>query len=919
MKKRLLGAFLCLCMVVTMMPSVFAADGSATVTDSNSATVSSNNDIWTLNQGSYTVQGTAATNQSIVIEGDVTLTMSDAVLKHTTTDKSKYAPAISVKSGNTKLILTGTNEVEGSAGYAGIYVAEGASLTISGDGSLTAKGGDGSDGVIRRSSIKDFDDFGFSSEVSSVYFGGGAAIGGGANVDGGIIKISGGIVNATGGHESSGTYGGAGIGGDNGGVTSIEISDGTVTATAGGAAAGIGAGNYAPVGTANEYGDITINGNTVVTAFDGSAVSGSRGMQGGAGIGSGRTCGFGKITIAGTATVRAYAGQTAQAIGTGTACDEDAPNKIEFSKTADVWMFNQDSTDAAFWGQNTDGTLTDDVTTNGANLIWYTGETPAADTATAVSTKDAGLQWKHTTERKVQILKGETVTAEETYAEGYTLGNWAAICEAPKANISYILGEGAVAPDGVTYDPEEVEANTRITTKPAPTKEGYVFIGWKTGDIVYPAGAAFSPSEDTILTAQWQTVEDWGKQPTEGDNTGKLDVSVDVEVNVDVAVEVGVAANVAEDQKAALGESVREILKTAVKGQTPTGMTEDDAQKLQQILNMGGSKIEAELTVIAKLQADPTEEELKTLLGSEMASGETAQIWELSVQLTTTTKDVAGQALGSVEKTAITETAPIIFTLTTGQNFSGKTVRMLYVHNDAVGTAASSVTDAANGVVNVTASKFSPYVILSKVRTSSGGHTSSNTYSVTVKDAANGKLTADRVTAAKGATVTVTAAPDSGYEFGKLTVTDKNGNTLAVTDKGNGKYTFTMPASNVTVTAVFNSAKTDEDPNHAYRDCKKDNTCPIYPFADAKPTAWYHDDVHYCLENKLMVGYNANTFAPSDNTSRAMLSVMLWLRLGTGFQQSFESHQRYYSCGNGNLDDALLCGNPKIKNTVLLQ
>ena len=71
----------------------------------------------------------------------------------------------------------------------------------------------------------------------------------------------------------------------------------------------------------------------------------------------------------------------------------------------------------------------------------------------------------------------------------------------------------------------------------------------------------------------------------------------------------------------------------------------------------------------------------------------------------------------------------------------------------------------------------------------------------------------------------------------------------------------------------------ETDRNLAYRDCPKDNTCPIWPFTDAKPTDWYHDDVHFCLETKLMVGYGANTFKPNSSTSRAMLTVMLW-RLG---------------------------------------
>lgn len=59
--------------------------------------------------------------------------------------------------------------------------------------------------------------------------------------------------------------------------------------------------------------------------------------------------------------------------------------------------------------------------------------------------------------------------------------------------------------------------------------------------------------------------------------------------------------------------------------------------------------------------------------------------------------------------------------------------------------------------------------------------------------------------------------------------------------------------------------------------CPKDHTCPIHPFRDAKTTAWYHDGVHYCLEEGLMFGYeNGTIFKPNAPTTRAMTVTMLW-------------------------------------------
>ena len=72
-------------------------------------------------------------------------------------------------------------------------------------------------------------------------------------------------------------------------------------------------------------------------------------------------------------------------------------------------------------------------------------------------------------------------------------------------------------------------------------------------------------------------------------------------------------------------------------------------------------------------------------------------------------------------------------------------------------------------------------------------------------------MTVSPRSAEKGDTVTITAKPDSGYQLDGLTVTDKNGNELKLTDKGNGKYIFTMPASKVTVSATFAPEKSAAD------------------------------------------------------------------------------------------------------------
>lgn len=141
-----------------------------------------------------------------------------------------------------------------------------------------------------------------------------------------------------------------------------------------------------------------------------------------------------------------------------------------------------------------------------------------------------------------------------------------------------------------------------------------------------------------------------------------------------------------------------------------------------------------------------------------------------------------------------------------------------------------------------------------------GGSSSSGDYQVTVDSVKNGKVTVSPSRADKGDTVTITVKPNDGYQLDKLTVTDKNGNTVKLTSKGSNKYTFTMPVSKVTVEASF--AKT--------------SSSPVDSFLDVNTGAWYYDAVKYAVENGLMSGTGTYTFEPNTTLSRGMIAQMLY-------------------------------------------
>lgn len=164
-----------------------------------------------------------------------------------------------------------------------------------------------------------------------------------------------------------------------------------------------------------------------------------------------------------------------------------------------------------------------------------------------------------------------------------------------------------------------------------------------------------------------------------------------------------------------------------------------------------------------------------------------------------------------------------------------------------------------------------PEIPATPVNPGGGGVT---TYAVTVEDAENGKVTRSPARAGRGTTVTITTAPDDGYELDKLTVTDARGSELELTDKGNGKYTFDMPNTKVEIRAVFRKIAP------VWENCPGGVDCPAYSYRDVDTSAWYHKAVDYVLVNGLMSGYGNGVFGPNDHLSRAQLCQILYNKEG---------------------------------------
>ena len=182
---------------------------------------------------------------------------------------------------------------------------------------------------------------------------------------------------------------------------------------------------------------------------------------------------------------------------------------------------------------------------------------------------------------------------------------------------------------------------------------------------------------------------------------------------------------------------------------------------------------------------------------------------------------------------------------------------------DPSGALASNyyVSSTANGVWTVSYSAPS---------SGGGSSSSSRRYDVSAPSVKHGDVTVSPKSASKGDTVTITVKPDSGYELDTLTVKDASGSKIKVKDKGDGKFTFTMPASKVTVSAEFAEIET-------------------LNFADVPTDAYYYEAVKWAAKKGITGGIGNGLFGPNQPCTRAQIVTFLWRAAGSPEPKSMSS------------------------------
>ena len=335
---------------------------------------------------------------------------------------------------------------------------------------------------------------------------------------------------------------------------------------------------------------------------------------------------------------------------------------------------------------------------------------------------------------------------------------------------------------------------------------------------------------------------------------------------------------------------------TATGGLASTGSTADAGGSYGIIVESTGTTADVTINGNSVVRANTTGEN-ETPISGKTIEKENSIIFENGVGTVhgnvTLQKDLtieAGESLTIPQNATLTipegTTLTNNGTLTIGQggsltgNVSGKVLYAVTVQTQGSGSASASTTAAEEGeIITLTASPSSGYHF-ERWEVVSGGVTLTGnqftmldqpvtvkavfeknpyippTYAVTTPETPGGTVTVSPSRASSGRTVTITAAPDTGYALESLTVLDSRGNEIALTDKGDGKYTFTMPASRVTVEASFTPA-------------------PL-PFEDVAPGAWYESAVRYAYFHNIMEGMRETEFAPATALTRAMAVQILY-------------------------------------------
>ncbi|MDE7219918.1 MAG: S-layer homology domain-containing protein [Oscillospiraceae bacterium] len=632
-----------------------------------------------------------------------------------------------------------------------------------------------------------------------------AGIGGNENESGGNITINGGTINATGGQGAAGIGGGSG-GYGNGGTNTIRITGGTVTAEGSTYGAGIGGG----ANTTN-VGAIVIEGG-VVEATGGNAAAG---IGGGSSNNNFRTM----VTITG-GTIQAKGGhiiggngcvsikiQNAVVNGTRVALDFTAPPQDKTVTAGEAAVFTVAASGEPVptyqWQVSIDG---------GRNWSDISGATASTYTIAAADMSMNGWRYRC-------IISNEVGRAESSAATlTVTRGN--------------LRGAAVTVSGSYSYTGQAIEPPVTVTLNGTMLREGTDYTVSYTNNV-------------NIGTAN-VTVTGTGNYTGTANGTFTIDKATQAALSITgapAAIYNGDSFTLTVSGGSGGGAVTWEIV---------SGPATVDGSGTVTVTGTGEIQIKA----VKAADTNYTQAEAAITLNAL-----TSSTLPPTQYLVTVNGGTGGGSYAEGATVTITATVP------SGQQFTGWTVGEGGVTLANASSATTTFIMPAQAVT-VTANFQN--------NSSSGGIGGNNgnswydthtTYSVTTPAAAtHGKVSVSPANAARGDTVTITVTPEDGCRLDNLSVTS-GGKPVPLTEKGNGKYTFTMPAGTVKVEAAFVPVEVPEAPW-------------TNSFTDIAEDAWYYDAVRFVNEQGLMSGHSDGRFGPNETLSRAQLAQILFNKEG---------------------------------------
>lgn len=562
-------------------------------------------------------------------------------------------------------------------------------------------------------------------------------------------------------------------------------------------------------------------------------------------------------------------------------------------------------------------TPTDNTLTQTGYTVTYRQGTTTVAAPTAVGSYEI---WVEITDGNYQHTNGKAEMQVGTLT----------ITQAPPVlyAVTFTGGEGATgtAPDALSA----VENAQIILPECTFEREDYRFTGWSYGDKIYQPGDSFTmPDQNVTFTAQWQhtygitvTVQEpkpegGGMQMVSGAvvslwlGANKLDEQTtmsdgaytfaellpgiynlvvtkgDRTVTSMVEITAGNVEKIANLPKGAANSIVKVTegspdivvgnLETVFDKTDDTVYTEDD-----QATVVGGGRVEFTFTADEKQKGDST-------ISSDMDKIEEKKDDTVTIGLVMDYKlekevfDADGQKIDDASKTITQSNVLLEILLPLPAELQGKADYAVYrVHNNVAESMKENPGSGEEGFkvegsyITIYAKKFSTYAIgytesggNNNNQTSGGGGSSTSTYSPSIVPPEHGIVTVSPKNPQKDDKVTIVVAPEDGYTVDTVTVTDASGKIVEVTSNADGTYAFVQPSSKVTIAVAFRQM-TDTS------SCPRDESCPMAAFIDADRSAWYHDGIHYCVEQGLMVGTSKTIFSPHNATTRGMVVTILW-------------------------------------------